>query len=407
MSPRVVVPGPHIRKGALKNILDYFRPRSAEQIEADRALLQQEAPIPCLWLFGKTGSGKTSIIRMLTGAEDAEIGSGFRPQTRQSRLYAFPDEDLPMVRFLDTRGLGEASYDASDDIAEFHSEAHLLIVTVRATDQARADLIEPLRQIRRDRPGRPVLLAVTCLHDCYPGQQHPAPDPFDESSRPLPEGLPEMLSRCLSAHYDRFEGLYDRAVPIDLTRPEDGFEVADFGGQRLKRAILDLLPAAYRQTLLQMEHVRGPLGERQRKRSERTILAHSVIAASAAAVPLPWVDIPFVMATQSHLLHRLAADYQQPLDSKTLLNLSGMLGGRVALRMGIRELLKFIPWVGMAANAAAAFAFTYGSGRAASWYFREIKAGHIPTPEQLREVYRQQLEAGARLWRTTGKEPVE
>lgn len=391
----------------MKNILDYFRPRSAEQIAADRALLQEEAPIPCLWLFGKTGSGKTSIIRMLTGAEDAEIGSGFRPQTRQSRLYAFPDEDLPIVRFLDTRGLGEASYDAGDDIAEFHSAAHLLIVTVRATDQATGDLIEPLRQIRRDSPERPVLLAITCLHDCYPGEQHVAPDPFDESHFPLPDGLPETLSRCLAAHYERFEGLCDRAVPIDLTRPEDGFEVVDFGGPRLKRAILDLLPAAYRQTLLQMEHVRGALGDRQRKRSERTILAHSVIAASAAAVPLPWVDIPFVMATQSHLLHRLAADYQQPLDSKTLLNLTGMLGGRVALRMGIRELLKFIPWVGMAANAAAAFAFTYGSGRAASWYFREVKAGQIPTPEQLREVYKQQLQAGARLWRTHREEGDE
>jgi uncharacterized protein (DUF697 family) len=391
----------------LKRILDYFRPRSAEQIAADHELLQQEAPIPCLWLFGKTGSGKTSTIRMLTGAEDAEIGSGFRPQTRRSRLFAFPDEDLPIVRFLDTRGLGEASYNARDDIAEFHSSAHLLIVTVRATDQATADLVEPLRQIRRDNPGRPVLLAVTCLHDCYPGAQHPAPDPFDESLRPLPDDLPQVLSRCLSAHYERFDGLFDRAVPIDLTRREDGFDVVDFGGQRLKRAILDLLPAAYRQTLLQMEHVRGALADRHRKRSERTILAHSVIAASAAAVPLPWVDIPIVMATQSHLLRRLAADYQQPLDSRTLLKLTGMLGGRVALRMGVRELLKFIPWVGMAANAAAAFAFTYGSGRAASWYFREVKAGHVPTPEQLRDVYRQQLEAGAALWRTNRQEAVE
>src|SRR5690606_18162101 len=111
--------------------------------------------------------------------------------------------------------------------------AHLLIVTVRATDQATADIIEPLRQIRRDSPGRPVLLAVTCLHDTCPGQQHPTPDPFDESPYPLPEGLPETLSRCLKAHYQRFEGLCDRAVPIDLTRPEDGFEVVDFGGQRL------------------------------------------------------------------------------------------------------------------------------------------------------------------------------
>ncbi|MBX3439070.1 MAG: 50S ribosome-binding GTPase [Planctomycetaceae bacterium] len=374
---------------------------SVSEIDAQRALLLKQAPIPCLWLFGKTGSGKTSIIHHLTGAADAEIGSGFRPQTRQSRMYDFPEDELPLVKFLDTRGLGEAAYDPAEDIARFDSTAHLLIVTVRATDQAAAAVIEPLRAIRKQNPSRPVLLVITCLHDAYPGQQHPRPDPFSEEPRPRPVALPETLSRCLDAHYERFDGLFDRAVPIDLTKPTDGFEEAEFGGERLKRAILDQLPAAYRQTLLQMDHVRGELRDRHGRRSSRIILAHSVIAASAAAVPIPWVDIPVVMATQSHLLHRLAVHHHQTLDSKTLLKMSGVLGGRIALRMGVRELLKFIPWVGMAANAAAAFAFTYGSGEAASWYFREAKAGHVPTAEQLRTVFQEQLQVGARLWRTS------
>ncbi len=365
------------------------------------------APIPCLWLFGKTGSGKSSIIRHLTGADEAEIGNGFRPQTRQSRLYAFPEDDLPLVRFLDTRGLGESAYDARSDIAELDSLAHMMIVTVRATDQATSDITRPLQEIRRQRPERPVLLAITSLHDTYPGQQHPQPDPYQDQSPPFPADIPESLSRCLAAHCERFEGLYDRVVPIDLTKPTNGFNVSDFGGDRLKRAIIDLLPSAYRQTLLQMDSLREELGRKSRKRSERIILSHCVVAASAAAVPLPWVDIPFVMATQSHLLHRLAAEHQQTLDSKLLVKLTGILGSRVAVRMGIRELLKFIPWVGSAANAAAAFAFTYGSGKAASWYFREMKGGHIPTAEQLREVYQQQLQAGAQLWRTTREESHE
>ena len=55
---------------------------SPDEAAAQRKLLLKAAPIPCLWLFGKTGSGKTSLIRNLTGAVDAEIGSGFRPQTR-------------------------------------------------------------------------------------------------------------------------------------------------------------------------------------------------------------------------------------------------------------------------------------------------------------------------------------
>ena len=40
---------------------------------------------PIVWLVGKVQSGKTSIIRALTQASDAEIGSGFRACTRTAR----------------------------------------------------------------------------------------------------------------------------------------------------------------------------------------------------------------------------------------------------------------------------------------------------------------------------------
>jgi uncharacterized protein (DUF697 family) len=69
--------------------------------------------------------------------------------------------------------------------------------------------------------------------------------------------------------------------------------------------------------------------------------------------------------------------------------------------MGLREFLKIIPWVGMAINAAAAFAITYATGAAWNWYFVQVKHGHVPTAEELRKVYRQQLESGAKLWRTS------
>ena len=213
------------------NPLQHFRwSQSPEEVEAQRELLLREAPIPCLWMFGKTGSGKTSVIRYLTGAVDAEIGTGFRPQTKHSELYAFPDDDLPIVRFLDTRGLGEAAYDPTEDISQSDAEAHLIIVTVRATDQAMEEIAGPLKTIRRHRPDRPVLLAITCLHDAYPGEQHIVPDPFPADGNVIPSEIPETLTRCLAAHFDRFDGLFDLAVAIDLTKPEDGFR-----GCRLRR----------------------------------------------------------------------------------------------------------------------------------------------------------------------------
>lgn len=375
-----------------------------DEFLAQRAKLLAEAPIPRLWLFGKTGSGKTSIVRYLTGAADAIIGAGFRPQTQSARLFSFPDDELPIVRFLDTRGLGEANYDPAADLAQFDEAAHLLIVTVRATDQSVDEVIRPLRKLRQADPRRPVLLVVTCLHDAYPGEQHPQPDPFQSDLRPLPGDVPTDMRRSIEAHYQRFEGLFDRAVPIDLTPAAEGFAQSEFGGQRLKQAILDMLPTAYRQTLLQMEQLRDTVGEMYERRTAPIILAHCALAASAAAVPVPWVDLPVVMAIQSHMVHRLARLNHQRLDAATLTHVSFAVGGRIALRMGLREALKFIPWVGMAVNAAAAFAITYATGWAWNWYFLQIKQGHIPTDDELRKVYQQQLESGARLWRTTRAE---
>lgn len=385
------------------NPLARFRSSSSgdEDFASQRATLLKHAPIPKLWLFGKTGSGKTSIVRYLTGATEAVIGSGFRPQTQSARLFSFPDDELPIVRFLDTRGLGEANYDPATDLAQFDETAHLMIVTVRATDQAVDEVIRPLRKLRAADPARPVILAVTCLHDAYPGEQHPDPDPFTSDPRPLPESLPGELRRAVEAQYQRFDGLFDRAVPIDLTPPGEGFSQPEFGGARLKQAILDLLPAAYRQTLLQMEQLQEAVGEMYEKRTTPIILSHSALAASAAAVPLPWVDLPVVMAIQSHMVHRLAKLNKQRLDAATLTHVAGAVGGRIAFRMGLREFLKIIPWVGMAINAAAAFAITYATGAAWNWYFVQVKQGHIPTDEELRQVYRQQLESGAKLWRTS------
>ena len=149
------------------------------EFEKQREALIKEAPIPRLWMLGKTGSGKTSIIRYLTGATRAEIGSGFKPQTKFSQQYDFPDNDVPLVQFLDTRGLGEAGYDPRSDLDAFQDDTHLLIVTVRLTDQATDALTSPLAKIRAANPNRPVLLAITCLHDAYSRSesdiQHPTP----------------------------------------------------------------------------------------------------------------------------------------------------------------------------------------------------------------------------------------
>src|SRR5262245_65619326 len=118
------------RAPALKRSLDHLR---------------QHMPVPVFWLFGKTQSGKTSVIKYLTGAADAEIGEGFRPCTRTSRVYHFPTPDAPLASFLDTRGLDEPGYDAAEDIARFDAEAHMVLDTVRLLAYTMETLARHLR----------------------------------------------------------------------------------------------------------------------------------------------------------------------------------------------------------------------------------------------------------------------
>jgi uncharacterized protein (DUF697 family) len=378
-----------------------FGPWRDAEFERERAALLAHAPIPVFGLLGKTGSGKSSIVRYLTGATKAEIGNGFRPQTRIASEYDFPNSDEPVVKFLDTRGLGEAGYDPTDDLKAFGDAAHLVMVTVRATDHALTPILEPLRILRETYPLRPIVLVLTCLHEAYPQQQHPQPDPFTAETT-WPTDLPGDLRRCLVAQEERFHGLVDRIVPIDLTPAEEGFRTPNFGGERLEQVLLDLLPSAFRQTLVMLHELRHALQGMTERKARPVILSHSLMAATAAAAPIPWLDIPVVLGLQSRLVTLLADLYGQPMQAKMLGQLAGALGGQLAARFAVRAPLKFVPVLGQTANAALAFAYTYSLGKACCWYFGEIRAGHVPTEAELSRVWDDELANAVAVWKRRG-----
>ena len=406
----------------IKSLLG-FGSLTDEQFERKRQELLKKIPVPVFWLFGKTGSGKSTIVRFITGSTQAEIGNGFQPQTKTSFRYDFPSSSQPLVRFLDTRGLGESGYDPSEDIESFDSSTHVVIVVARVMDHALAEVIEPLRKIRAARPSRPIVLVLTCLHEAYPFEQHPTPDPFNvvresKTEEPLPPTQTKAdsastdsgrhpstvaahlaLQRSLREHEERFKGLVDRIVPIDITAPEEGFEQPNFGGARLEEALIEMLPAAYRQALIHLDDVRNSLRDLTAKQAMPTILTYSSLAATSAASPLPWVDIPVVMALQTRLIYLLADLYDQEMNAALLVKMAGAVGGRLAVRFAIKAPLKFIPFVGQTANAAMAFAYTYSLGKACCWYFGEMKDGHVPSTDDLNRVWAEQMQHAVSVWR--------
>lgn len=359
--------------------------------------LRQRVPVPVFWLLGKTQSGKTSLIKYLTGAEEAEIGSGFRPCTRTSREYLFPTPEAPLLSFIDTRGLDEPGYDPSEDLARFDNEAHVVVVTVKAVDHAQANVLRVLNAVRKARPSRPVLLVPTCLHEAYPQQQHPTPYPF--GSERESEVVAEDLARSLAEQRRRFEGLVDRVIPVDLTRPDEGFTEPDYGGEALKTALLDVLPDAYAQTLRSLTTVTGELQDLYARAALPRILAYSTLAATAGAIPIPWLDLLVLPGIQARMVYHLAELYGQPLSGRRFLELASTLGLGIVVRQAAREVVKFIPWVGSVAGGALAGASTFALGKAFCYYYSAIHQGHTPRPEELKKYYSEQLSLAEAAWR--------
>jgi uncharacterized protein (DUF697 family) len=367
---------------------------SREAKEQARRVATADAPF--IWLFGKVQSGKSSIVQCLTGATAAEVGEGFRPMTRSTAVFDFPTE-APLLRFLDTRGLGEQGYDPAEDLAACERMAHLLIVVMRVGDPAQQAVIEALRGIRDRHPGWPMIVAQTWLHSLYQyPPAHPQPYPFTGGPQDADvPGVPSDLSRGLMYQRGLFDQLPGKGrilfVPVDFTRPEDGLPPADYGLEKLLAAIEATAPEAVRARLASLRSAEG---------NAIGAAAHSLILgyafAAAAADVVPAMGAVMVPSIQGAMLHALSGRFGTSWSRADVIAFIGSLGTAVLLRyglgFGLRQFVKLIPVYGQITGAAAAagasFAFTYAFGRAACVYLAARRRGDEPTDREIIEAYK-------------------
>jgi uncharacterized protein (DUF697 family) len=357
---------------------------------ADRA--RQVAPV--VWLLGNVQSGKTSIIRELTQASDAKIGSGFEACTRTARVFDFPPE-APIIRFLDTRGLGEVAYDPDEDIAFCEERAHLVLAVVKAPDFQQQAVVDAIRAARTRHPSWPVVVAQTSLHELYPvGARHALPYPFGASGE-TPPSL-QALSRALAHQRALFGDLPGKGalsfVPIDFTQAGDGFEPTDYGREALIEALLAAAPAA---AVVALGELPGAHPDTISARFDAHILGFAIAAGASDAFPLAGaVAVPMVQAAMLRQLARLS---DAVWDRRAYTEFAAALGAgtlvRTASSFGARQLVKLIPvygqTVGAATAAAASFATTYAMGKAAIHFLRQRRRGRQAS--ELASVYREAL----------------
>lgn len=360
-----------------------------------RDILQQvrsDLPTTEAVLIGKPQSGKSSIVRGLTGVSSDIIGPGFRPHTQHTARYAYPNDDLPLLQFVDTVGLGDSQQETqqvTQELAEILNQAQmarLMIWTVKVTDFATASLQKIAQDLRSRYPQVPCLLVITCLHELYEAQttDHPTYPPTGQT-----------LDRAVNQIKQDFSGLYDQVVLLDFTLEEDEFAPLFYGLEALSSAIETLLPEAEARTIAQLvadRNLTAPVGDLYREVGRRYILPFAIAAGTCAAVPLPLATMPVLTGIQISMVTALGKLYGRVLTPAQAGGLvSTIAGGFVAQTIG-RELVKLIPGFGSVIAASWATAYTWALGEAACVYFGDLMGGKTPDSKRIQALMRDSFE---------------
>lgn len=384
----------------------------AGAVQQELARERAQASALVVWLLGKTGAGKTAVIAALTGDERAEVGQGFAPCTRTAAFYDVPAE-APLLRFLDTRGLDEASYDPTSDMAWCEQQSHLILVVMQISDPVQHSVLHAVKEARRRHSSWPVVVAQTGLHRLYPaGTGHPMPCPFtggpeDQTHPNVPHALRQGLAYQRRL-FDDVRGPPPRFVPVDFTLPEDGFPPTDYGLELLWGSLEDAGPVAF-----EALHAASAEAEsdRTRARSRPLIYGCGAAAAGAGAVPVPLVGLGGLAGVITVMLRTLALRYGAAWTRSTFGQFSGAVGGGALawwmVRYGLREMLKLVPVVGTvtagALNAAAGFGVTVAIGEAACVWLGYQRRGLNAPSAEVRRAFAEGLAAGLRQAKAKNK----
>jgi uncharacterized protein (DUF697 family) len=365
-----------------------FAPKlEQEDTQAQLLTLKSSLPIPVVWLFGKTQSGKTSIIKALTHQNDIEIGNGFEACTKFSTKYAFPTSQEAFIHFLDTKGIGEIDYNPAEDIAFFEQHAHILMVVVKALDSNLESMLKHLQTITQNK-NYPIIVVQTTIHEGYEDitMEHIQPYPFETFAN-----VPNNLSRPLLQQRELFKHnriLVQKFVVVDLTKPQDGYINPNYGLEALWEAIEEVFPYGIRSLMM------DNFGDIYASKAHPHIITHAILSSASELIPLPMASIPIVTSIQAKMLHSIASIYNQKLDVKIITELSTALGGSFVFSLLGRQLVKLIPLYGSAFNALYTGAITYALGRLLCIYFNRTKEGEMLTKSQIRTLFKVEFERG-------------
>ncbi len=320
-----------------------------------------------LAVFGKTGTGKSTLINAVFGTEVAKTGIG-EPVTQGSHLYVDRHGTLGI---FDTQGLEIGRDDAA--------------------------LLRELRDVVNGLRKKPLSEQIHCAWYCVRGMDRR----FEESEAkfvraladldlPVLVVLTQVPRRDNQFHPDAValaRHIESLRLPILGGRPFMTYAMRDqFSGQppyglsELVHATFQVVPEAVQAALVAAQRV--DLDAKARA-AQAFIGATVTASAAAAATPIPFSDAALLVPLQLAMMARIAQLYGMGVDRAGIVAVASTAVATTAGRASFTSLLKLIPGagsiVGGVISASVASTFTFAMGQAWLAVCQKSAGGALPS----------------------------
>lgn len=364
---------------------------------------------PRIFLIGRTGVGKSSLINALCSAYVARVGD-IRSCTDGAYTHVCRDKDRVLMEILDTRGIAES--DSLDDrvsaeellikqVDEFSPDVTIFMLSCTHRDDIDKDVafLKKITQ-RYSEINKIDLPIVVVINKCdeVPSARYKTPAEYPQSKiKKINETVRyyREIFHKNECHADSFvavSSLVDwqtaNGEPVSAEDIEhlsqqdiDGLQM-EFDGRYQIEELLNILEKAILDSEAQM-------GLRMALRLEDLVekiarhLNHifSGISATVALTPIPVSDIYILIILQSVLVALIASlsGREVSLESarEFVVSLGGVAGAGFAFRLAAQQASKFVnviwPGAGSAVSSVIAATGTSGIGNAAIQYYIKDK----------------------------------
>ena len=360
---------------------------------------------PKIFLIGRTGVGKSSLINALCGAYVAKV-SDTRSCTESAEVYQCTDGDRVLMEILDTRGIAESeslndSISAEkmlmDQVNEFSPDVAIMMLNCTHRDDIITD-IEFMKKVSKDYEKinsmrLPIVVVVNKCDEMAPARIKTPEEYTQKKVENINEAV-QYYKGIIVKNNLKIDNIIPVSSLIDWQTPDgtevsvseidnlpqqdiDNLEIVFDGRYRIEE-LLDILEEAIQDFEAQMWlRMAARLNDVVIRIAKHLSKIFTGLSATVALTPIPTSDIYILLVLQILLVTMIAALSGRDISFETgkefIFSLGGVAGAGYGLRLAAQQSSKLInviwPAAGSAVSASIAGLGTSAIGKAAIAYY--------------------------------------